>query len=129
MSSDYGILPHKNYVEAKLDEITKFINENAQYLDNNKDYADKVRKRIADILLVASFIANPSTPIQQLVGVIKSANMDGLIKMFSETLQKDFFIDLNKTILENSKPIIGTRMLATIKDFKEMCDAEIVEIG
>lgn len=117
-----------NYFDKKFDEIAKFLKSNQQYIDSNPDYRQKVRQRIENVLLIASVVSDEEG-IGVTVKKLTQLNLDGLIKMFSGTLEKEFFIDLNNKLPDQSVPAIGEKMMLTIKQFKDDLDAEIVDIS
>lgn len=117
-----------NYFDKKFNEIAKFLKSNQQYIDNNPDYREKVRQRIENVLLIASVVSDEEG-IGATVKKLIQLNLDGLIKMFSETLGKEFFIDLNSKLPDQSIPSIGEKMMLTIGQLKDDLDAEIVDIS
>lgn len=117
-----------NYFDKKFEEINDFIKQNKQYLENNPDYNKKVKDRITKILILASYISENQS-VDQITKQLEALNLDGLIKMYSKVMARDFYIDLNKKLKDDKVPSIGSDILMTIKQFRDELDAEIIDIS
>ncbi len=87
----------KSFIDSKFDEITDFIENNQKALDKDEGFRERVVQRCRHWALIASLISGPNLTIGELIRILKSNNMEGVIKFGMDATNNILVVADSKT--------------------------------